>query len=325
MRGSSDTNTARARAGGVVLLLALLIAGCAAPLQIDRLLSADARLPGPVELSSVPFYPQEDFQCGPAALAMVLNWSGIAVTPQQLAPEVYLPKRRGSLQPELIAAARGHGRVPYALRPEMKALIAEVVAGHPVLVLQNLAFSWYPKWHYAVVVGFDLGNDAIILRSGRIQRHLTPTRVFERTWRRAGYWAIVVMPPNELPQTAEEVRYLRSVVALEQVQRWKEAADAYRTALTRWPDSLVAQMGLGNSLYALGDLRSAEQAFRRATQSHPDAAAAFNNLAQTLADQKNWHAAEQSARRAVSLGGAQADVYKETLRNVLERATAGGL
>ena len=198
-------------------------------------------------------------------------------------------------------------------------LTTEVASGHPVLVLQNLGVSAVPFWHYAVVVGFDLTRAEVVLRSGREQRHVTPLRTFERTWQRGDHWAIVVLPPDELPQTAEELPYLQSVLALEKLKRWQDTATAYGNALTRWPKSLGAHMGLGNSRYALGDLRAAEAAFRAATRAHPNAAVAFNNLAQALADQRRWREAEQMARKAVDIGGDNADVFRQTLARVEAR------
>ena len=302
-----------------LVLLLVTLAGCAT-LQTDRLIESAAAFPQPVELTAVPFFPQEAYQCGPAALATVLNSSGLNVTPEALAPQVYLPERQGSLQFELLAAARRHGRVPYVLRPQLETLVTEVASGHPVLVLQNLGVAALPRWHYAVVVGFDLARAEVVLRSGREHRHITSLRTFEHTWRRGDYWAVVVLPPDELPQTAEELPYLQSVLTLEKLKRWQDASTAYNTALTRWPKSLGAHMGLGNSRYALGDLRAAEDAFRAATRAHPNAAVAFNNLAQVLADRSRWGEAEQAARRAVEIGGDNADVFRQTLAHIKARA-----
>ncbi len=311
--------------GGFLIMGLLLTAGCAAPLQTDRLLQTARAFPQPVELSEVPFFPQEAYQCGPAALASALNWTGVPATPEALAPQVYLPERKGSLQLELLAAARRHGRIPYVLRPQLESLFAEVASGNPVLVLQNLGLSWIPKWHYAVVVGFDLPRNQIVLRSGLKQRHVIPIHVFERTWRRGNYWATVVMPPDRLPHTAEELPYLQSVVPLERLKRWREAAAAYNAALKRWPKSLPAQLGRGNSLYALGDLHGAEQAFRQAVRDHPDSVPALNNLAQTLADQGRWRQAERVALRAVELGGPLLDASRETLDQILQHTSTNNL
>jgi predicted double-glycine peptidase len=296
----------------------LFASGCAT-LQTDRVRATANAFPQPVELTAVPFFPQEEYQCGPAALATVLNWTGVLVTPDQLAPQVYLPERQGSLQLEMIGAARRQGRVPYVLRPELESLFAEVASGNPVLILQNLSFWWYPKWHYAVVVGFDLPSDRIVLRSGREQRHDIPIEIFERTWRRSHYWAMVVLSPDRLPFTAEEIPYLQAVAPLERLARWPEASTAYNTALGRWPKSLAARMGLGNSHYALGDVPGAEVEFLQATQDHPDAATAFNNLAQVLADQNRWPEARAAAQRAVELGGPQIETFRETLKQIEAR------
>jgi len=309
------TATARFHPGGFFILLVLFVTGCA-PLHSDRLLATPDAFPEPVEMTTVPFFPQEAYQCGPAALATVLNWTGVTVSPAELAPEVYVPDRQGSLQLELIGAARRHGRIPYVIEPQMETLLAEVSSGNPVLILQNLALSWYPKWHYAVVVGFDLRRNFLVLRSGREERHEVPFQVFERTWRRSEYWAIVVLPPDRLPFTAEEIPYVQAVAPLERLSHWSDTALAYATALERWPKSLAARMGLGNSRYALGDLPGATEAFRQATRDHPESGVAFNNLAQVLADQDQWTNALAAAQQAVSLGGPQQDIFRKTLNEI---------
>jgi tetratricopeptide (TPR) repeat protein len=314
-----DRRTARHWPGGLFLALILLASGCATP-QSDRLLASPYVHTPVVELTAVPFFAQTQYQCGPASLAMVLNWAGIPITPEELAPQVYLPERQGSLQVELLAATRRHGRVPYVLSPQLESVVSEVTAGNPVLVLQNLGYSWHTQWHYAVVVGFNIPHEEIVLRSGTEARHVVSMQLFENTWARSGHWAMVVTTPPHLPQTAEELPYLRSVATLEQVKRHTEAAAAYSAALQRWPTSLGAQIGLGNSLYALGELAGAEAAFRKALDIHPDAAVALNNLAQTLADRGQFAEAQSLAVRATQLEPANA-LYRETREDIRRRAT----
>ena len=100
------------RAGRRLALLGvLLLAGCAtAPPWPDRPASAPS---GRVLLDQVPFYPQERYQCGPASLAMMLNSQGLRTDPDRLKALVYLPGRQGSLQVEMVAAARAHDMVVY--------------------------------------------------------------------------------------------------------------------------------------------------------------------------------------------------------------------
>lgn len=297
------------------------LSGCVAQ-QTARLLEAPpASLPVRTELDNVPYYPQQAHQCGPATLAMVLGWSGLHSTPEQLEPEVYIPGKQGSLQPEMIAAARRHGRLAYLLQPSLDDLLAEVAAGHPVIVLQNLALSWYPVWHYAVVIGYDLDQRVVILHSGADEFRQTPISTFEYTWARSGYWGLLILPPGKLPRTADKERYLESVLTLEQTGQLQAAAAAYRTALGRWPQSEAARIGLGNSYYAMGKLAEAETAFRQASRDHPQSGIAFNNLAQTCADEGKLEEALAAARRAVKLGGPLAGTFRQTLAAIQAKMT----
>jgi len=301
--------------------LLLLLTGCAGTPHTDSLRSAPpADLSPRVELTAVPFFPQEAYQCGPAALATLLVASGVETTPEALTGQVYLPARRGSLQVELIAAARRAGRVAYPLAPRLEAPLREVAAGHPVLLLQNLGLSWLPQWHYAVLVGYDLEAGQVVLRSGRERRRVVPLSLFERTWRRGGHWAVTVLAPHRLPLTAEERGYLQAVLPLEAQGRWETARAAYAAALGRWPKSAAAAMGLSNALYALGERGAAEEQLRTLLEYRPDYAPAHNNLGQILLERGAWVAAETHARRAVALGGPHLERYEQTLRAILERA-----
>lgn len=304
----------------VVGVFLLCLASCATPPQTRLMLgSPPASLPRHTELAKVPYFAQDAYQCGPASLAMSLNTVGFSVTPETLKPELYLPDRHGSLQVEMLAAARRNGAVAYQLAPELNDVLHEIAAGTPVVVLQNLAFSWYPVWHYAVVIGYDLDRAEIILRSGPEQRQVLPMRTFEYTWARSGYWAMVAMPPGKIPETADANSFIAAVSALEKISGPERVQSTYIAALNRWPGNLSAQIGAGNAAYQLHDLARAEAAFRQAAHDHPDSVAAFNNLAQTLSDQARYEEALEAAHRAVSLGGPLAQTAQQTLADI-ERA-----
>ena len=269
-----------------------------------------------MELTAVPFFPQRDDQCGPAALAMALYAAVAKTAPEQFEPEVYLPQRKGSLQVEMLAVARRHGFVAYPLSSGLPELLAHLASGTPVIVLQNLGLSWYPVWHYAVAVGYDLDRQEIILRSGEEPRQILSLNTFLRTWQRSSFWAMLALPPDRLPARASEQDYLSAVLALEKSGRLNAARTAYHTTTTRWPNNLVAWIGLGNINYALGNLSDAEAAFRSATLKHPESAAAFNNLAQTLTDLGRREDALLAARHAVQLGGTHLAESLATLRSI---------
>lgn len=295
-----------------------LIAGCATPQS--GMLTAEPPAVNKAELEQVPFIPQEDYQCGPAALATVMATPDQAITPQDLAPQVFLPQRRGSLQVEMLAVPRRHGMLSLRLAPSLSDVLTEVAAGNPVIVLQNLALDWYPMWHYAVVIGYDLGNETIILRSGKERRLVLPLTTFERTWARSRHWAMLALPPHKLPQTVSPQAYLQAVIALEKAGFAGKARVAYETALGRWPDNLTALMGAGNTAYALGDHAAAERTFRRAADNYPESDAALNNLAQVLADQGRLTEAEATARSALALGGSSRAVAAQTLNDIRQQS-----
>jgi hypothetical protein len=266
-----------------VLLCSLLIAGCATPPQTRALPDTwPAELPNTSEIEQAPFFPQSRFQCGPAALATVLVTHGIDVTPEALINHVYIPGLQGSLPEEIPAAARRYGMLSYPLAPRLADLLIEVAHDHPVLVFQNLGLRWLPKWHFAVVVGFDLSANELILRSGTRKRWRTSLATFERTWARGKYWAQVILPPGEIPHTAEPVRYLQAVYDLEKSGRQAAALRAYLAGTGHWPDDAHTWLALGNSHYATGDTASAVAAFHTATRIDPTDPAGWNNLAYAL-------------------------------------------
>ncbi|WP_165869134.1 PA2778 family cysteine peptidase [Thiogranum longum] len=241
-------------------------------------------LPRAVQLDDTPFFPQTAYQCGPAALATVLQAQGISTTPDDLSRGVYLPARKGSLQVEMIAAARRLQALPYVLEPSFAALLQELAAGNPVLVLQNLGLSVLPRWHYAVVVGYDLDRQVLVLRSGTLKQRITPVAVFLRTWRRSGQWALVVLPVGKIPVTANPATYLRTAHAFEETGMVEQAAAAYRAATKRWPQEASVWMVSGNMAFATRHTDEAVADFLTATRLAPDDPVAWNNLAYALRD-----------------------------------------
>ncbi|HJV79267.1 PA2778 family cysteine peptidase [Noviherbaspirillum sp.] len=299
-----------------MLMVLVLLSGCATQTRSLLQSASTTRLPPKVELVSTPFFPQERYQCGPAALAMSLNAAGISATPDALVPQVYVPQREGSLQPEMLAAARRNGALSVTVPPTVEALLTELAAGNPVIVLQNLSLPWFPLWHYAVAIGYDLNSADIVLRSGTTEREIMPLSTFEHTWARSGYWGMVVLPPGRLPATADEQAVVAATVAFEKNGDAVLARKAYSAALKRWPHNLALQMGYGNTAYAIGDRQAAAAAFRAAAQEHPDSAPAFNNLASVLAELHEYKEARAAAERAAALGGPWREAAQATLRAI---------
>lgn len=302
-------------AGG--LIFCLWLTGCASTPQADRLLETiPSDFYKPVTLHNVTFFPQQDYQCGPAALATVLNWQGIAVTPDELKEQVYLPERKGSLQVEMISATRRQGLLPYVLRPELEEMLSEIKQGRPVLVFQNLGISWYPQWHYAVVIGFDLQEQKLVLHTGTSKAYSMDLHTFERTWLRANRWAMIALQPGQLPSRPEQWRYVKASVGLERLHKPLVVRKAYTTGLALWPDSRELNMGMGNHFYTQKDLKLAENYYTKVIQTYPDFAPAHNNLALVLAKTGRFMLAKKHVKRAIELGGVHSREYRATLKEI---------
>jgi tetratricopeptide (TPR) repeat protein len=270
-------------------------------------------------INDLPFHPQEQYQCGPAALATVLGGSGLRIAPEELVSEVYVPDRQGSFQLELTASARRHGRLAYPLAGGLHALLRELDAGHAVLVLQNLGLSWYPRWHYAVARGYDLDSQELILNSGRLENYRVKLATFERTWQRAGHWGLLVLAPTQLPATAEAAAYFAAIAP--QLSGASASDDATQeqlleTGLARWPAQLELLMARGNQLYAQGQLAEALARFETAARLHPDYPYAWNNQAVVAAQLGRGEQARAAIGKARQLAPADDPVVSATWREL---------
>jgi tetratricopeptide (TPR) repeat protein len=219
-------------------------------------------------------------------LASVLVHSGVETDPQSLVPQVYLPGRQGSLAVEMMAASRRQARLPLLVRGDLGGLWEHLAHDRPVLVFQNLGLSWLPRWHYAVLTGWDAASQEWGLHSGT-QSHLRmQSTPFHNTWVRAGQWAMVVYKPGDLPtDSADDGAYLLELTRLEKLGQAQAARAGYLALLPRMPTSPVPGFALGNLAYQAGDWAQAEARWREVLGRHPRHAPTLNNLAEALLTQ----------------------------------------
>ena len=177
--------------------LILVCAGlwhCAAPTASSVPQSPDTPR---VYVEGVPFYPQKEFQCGPASLAAVLNFWGKTHTPDEIAKAVYMPQLRGSLSLDLWQYALRQGMQATVQKGSIETLRAHLEKREPVVAFLNLGFDWLPVGHFLVVVGLDPAERKVITYSGTDKDSRYSYDRFIYAWEKTGYWSLVVTPPSD--------------------------------------------------------------------------------------------------------------------------------
>lgn len=301
-----------------LLLMLLMLAGCSSSLQYREL---DANKPAGLAerfvIPDMPFFPQDAYQCGPAALATMLTAQNLTVHPDDLRPLVYVPERQGSFQTEIMAATRTHGMLAYPLQQNLVDLLSEVASGNPVMVLQNLGLASLPQWHYAVVKGYDLERDVLVLNSGEIEDYELAISTFERTWARADYWAMLTVPPGKMPATAQPDRYFLAAVDFQHSNtNFRTISEVYQRGVESWPRHRNLLMGYGNLLLGKQYYADSAEVYSRVIALHPDYGPAHNNLAQALMELHRLEEAEQHVRAAMAIEDEFSAVYANTLREI---------
>lgn len=303
----------------VFLLVAFLLGGCATSTrQTDQLLKHRGELAPTSRLADLKLIKQKENHCGPATLAMALKHAGRDVSLEEITAQSFTEKAQGTFQADMLSTARHQGMLTIPVST-MEGLLEETAAGNAVIVFQNLGFSWWPQWHYAVVSGHDLSGPDIFLHTGDRKFSKTDMRFFERSWKLGGYWGLLLLPPDRLSVSGSELDHAQGAAMLEQLGKIQAAQTSYETMLTRWHESLSALIGLGNITYAKAQYQPAVAYLSRAVRHHPRSAIAWHNLAfaQGSAGQKTK--ARASARKALELVHSDSQAtYRHSLAEFLK-------
>lgn len=263
------------------ILLVLIFCGCASTTkQTDDLYKTEVvrSVYKPAVKNPAPFIEQTAGHCGPATLTMAIQSIGQPADLNEITSQVYNEKSKGSLQTDLISAARRQGLTAVTISGYQD-LLSELQAGHNVIIFENLAIRWFPQWHYALVTGYNLDKKTLIMHSGPKADEEIDMGEFELSWKLTDYWGLVVLKPDQLSATAHEISHLEAAAAFEQIGQIEAARQAYLAVLKKWPQSLIAHIGLGNVYYNLKDYKSAVKYLENAVKINPDSTAAQNNLA----------------------------------------------
>lgn len=169
-----------------ILLAVLFSSGCATvDSRLETQKQNNLRL-----IERVPFFPQEEFQCGPASLASVLNFQGVSVTPDEVARAIYSKSAGGTLDIDMALYAQSRGLEASQYRGGPDDLKEKIDSGMPLIVLVDYGFSVLQVNHFMVVIGYS--DDGVVVHSGRQKSQFIPLDDFMKSWKRTGYWTLSI-------------------------------------------------------------------------------------------------------------------------------------
>lgn len=148
-----------------------------------------------VKIEKIPFYPAEDNQCGPASLAMVLNFFGINVNPSEISREIFSREAKGTSDFDMILYARKSGLKVKQYNGNLEDLEKKISKGYPIIVMVDEGFWFYRKYHYMVVVGYN--EREIIVNSGKYQNLHVDKKTFIKKWEKTNFWTLYIYREEE--------------------------------------------------------------------------------------------------------------------------------
>lgn len=158
--------------------------------------SPDAGYPVSFYIEGVPFFPQEEFQCGPSVLASVLNFRGNRIVPEEISRAIYLTDIQGTLKMDMVSYLRRYegkgGITVLETQGDIEGVKKDIAAGDPVIVFVDLGVWGIRKGHYMVIVGYDDERGGIIAYSGIERDKFISYHRFLKMWKRGGYWRLLL-------------------------------------------------------------------------------------------------------------------------------------
>lgn len=167
---------------------AAALLGCAGPASVVR--APDAGL----YIEGVPFFPQDEYMCGPAALASVIGYYGTEAGMEAVAAEVYSEKLKGSLPMDLLLYAKAKGFEAKYYKGSMAGLKESLTRNEPLILFLNLGYSFYPVGHYVVATGMDDAAGVVFAHSGMEKEQAFTMKALEKSWSKTGYSTLLVRP-----------------------------------------------------------------------------------------------------------------------------------
>ncbi len=145
-------------------------------------------------IEGVPLYTQKRLECGPTALAMVLQYHGIRAEPDDIARELSTKRLGGSLAIDMLLYAKKRGLRATYYRGSIEDLRDKLKRNLPPVIFVDLGVGGVRVGHFMVVTGYDDSRDGVIVHSGKAHPEFIPYKTLERIWKRTGFATLLIEP-----------------------------------------------------------------------------------------------------------------------------------
>ncbi len=228
-------------------------------------------------IEKVPFFKQSKYNCGPSALASVLNFYGKKISMDDIISGLIKNTVRGSLNIDMFLFPRRFGLITEMVNGDIELIKNYIKYGGPVILLIDNGFSIYRIPHYIVVIGFDDADNIFVAHWGNEENKIISAEDLKRRWSRMGGWgfATIEIPWDKL--TAEQHNDIG--VAYENTGKYDDAEREYKEALRIKPDFCEPNFNLGNLYFKKNDYAESEKSFLKALEVCKNKGDIYNNLA----------------------------------------------
>lgn len=149
-------------------------------------------------IPGVPYIRQKPYWCGPASLAMVLNYWGLNISQDEIATEIYRPDDKLTYISDMVKYPRSLGFYAKAITGSIDILKNYIIADIPLIVLQKFSIT-NPYGHYRVVIGFDDNEHILYVLDPAIGKQTISYDEFIELWKPGSTftvtnWTLIIYP-----------------------------------------------------------------------------------------------------------------------------------
>lgn len=264
-------------------------------------------------LESAPAIAQRAYQCGPAALASVMRHWGRPVDADAIGRALQQPGTRGVLNFTLAQYARAQGFWTEIRTATLEDVRSWVRRGVPPIVMLQVGPVWLPLYHFVVVTGFNDPEQIVYANVGESEPRAIRYPAFLTRWKRAGYWTVILAPPERVDWTLRGDQAADLALLAEHSGQFDTAIRWYQAALQEDPTSAPIRFNLANSYLQTRQWDQAKVLYRALVAERPGWGPYSNNLAWLALQEGRPQEAARLLEAALAQGAARRHDLLDTL------------